>query len=72
VELLALCGGFCSCATCHVHVAPAWADRVGAPGVDEGALLESSEHRSATSRLACQIKVTNVLSGLAVTIAPED
>ncbi len=71
-ELLALCGGSCSCATCHVHVAPEWSDRVGPPGRDEDDLLDSSDHRTATSRLSCQIDFTAALDGLAVRIAPED
>ena len=71
-ELLALCGGSCSCATCHVHVAPDWLARVGAPGTDEDDLLDSSDHRVAASRLSCQIAFTPALDGLAVTIAPED
>lgn len=71
-ELLALCGGSCSCATCHVHVDAAWADKVGSPHEDEADLLDSSDHRSATSRLSCQIPFTDALDGLKVTIAPED
>ncbi len=71
-ELLALCGGCCSCATCHVHVDPAFADRLPAMSADEDDLLESSDHRVATSRLSCQIPFTADLDGLRVTIAPED
>lgn len=71
-ELLALCGGCCSCATCHVQVSPEWIDRVGPPGVDESDLLDSSDHRTASSRLSCQIAMSESLDGLAVTIAPED
>ncbi len=71
-ELLALCGGSCSCATCHVHVAPEWMERVGPPNLNEADLLDSSDHRSATSRLSCQIDFTSDLDGLAVRIAPED
>ncbi len=71
-ELLALCGGCCSCATCHVIVAPDWSDRVGSPNADEADLLDSSDHRTATSRLSCQIDFTPAFDGLAVTIAPED
>ena len=71
-ELLALCGGCCSCATCHVVVAPEWSDRVGPANADENDLLDSSDHRTATSRLSCQIDFTDDLDGLAVTIAPED
>lgn len=71
-ELLALCGGCCSCATCHVHVDPAFADRLPPMGEDEDDLLESSDHRAATSRLSCQIPLSAELDGLRVTIAPED
>lgn len=71
-ELLALCGGSCSCATCHVHVAPEWFDRVGPANADENDLLDSSDHRTPTSRLSCQIDFTVALDGLAVQIAPED
>ena len=71
-ELLALCGGCCSCATCHVHVDPAFQDRLPAMSEDEDDLLESSDHRDETSRLGCQIPFTADLDGLRVTIAPED
>lgn len=71
-ELLALCGGSCSCATCHVHVDPAWFGRVGGPHPDEADLLDSSDHRTEYSRLSCQIKFGPDLDGLKVTIAPED
>lgn len=71
-ELLALCGGCCSCATCHVYVehGPDGSNRP--PNEDEDDLLESSEHREANSRLSCQIEVNEGLVGLAIRIAPED
>ena len=71
-ELLALCGGCCSCATCHVFVDEEWTDAVGAASDDEGDLLDSSDHRAERSRLSCQIMMTATLDGLRVTIAPED
>ena len=71
-ELLALCGGCCSCATCHVHVDPAFADKLPAMSEDENDLLDSSDTRDATSRLSCQIPFTDALDGLKVTIAEED
>ena len=71
-ELLALCGGCCSCATCHVFVDEAWTDSVGGPGEDENDLLDSSDHKQASSRLSCQIEMSDALDGLKVTIAPED
>ena len=71
-ELLALCGGCCSCATCHVHVAGEWFDKLSAMSEDEDDLLESSDHRTLQSRLSCQITYTDALDGLQLAIAPED
>ena len=71
-ELLALCGGCCSCATCHVHVNTGLATRLPPMSDDESDLLDSSDHRDDTSRLSCQIRVGPELEGLEVTIAPED
>jgi 2Fe-2S ferredoxin len=71
-ELLALCGGCCSCATCHVVVDPAFTDKLPTMSEDEDDLLESSDHRTPTSRLSCQIPFTAALDGLHITIAPED
>lgn len=70
-EMLALCGGACSCATCHVYVA---ADAADLPPMsdDEDDLLESSEHRTPLSRLSCQIRITPDLLGLRVTIPQEN
>jgi len=71
-ELLALCGGCCSCATCHVHVDPEWLPRLPAMSQDEDDLLDSSSDRNATSRLSCQIPFSSDLDGLIITIAAED
>ena len=71
-ELLALCGGCCSCATCHVHVAADWKDKLPAISDDEDDLLDSSDHRNEFSRLSCQLEVSDALDGLKVQIAEED
>jgi 2Fe-2S ferredoxin len=71
-ELMAMCGGCCSCATCHVFVAEDCFDQLPAMNPDEDDLLDSSEHRRFVSRLSCQIPWTDELDGLTVTIAPED
>ncbi len=71
-ELLALCGGCCSCATCHVYVAPEFASNLPAMSEDENDLLDSTDNRDERSRLSCQVPVTDALNGLQVTIAPED
>ena len=71
-ELLALCGGCCSCATFHVYVDPAFAQSLPPVTDDESDLLDGSPHRNDYSRLSCQVMMTEALSGLTVTIAPED
>lgn len=71
-ELLALCGGCCSCATCHVFVDAV--DVQGLPGMseDESDLLDGSDYRKEGSRLSCQLPFREELHGLRVRIAPED
>jgi 2Fe-2S ferredoxin len=71
-ELLALCGGCCSCATCHVHVDEEWLEALPPVSADEDDLLDSSNHRRPNSRLSCQIDMRPELDGLSVAIAPED
>ena len=69
----AACGGCCSCATCHVYIDPAWLAAVGPRNEGEAELLEMSEHiDEQTSRLGCQIKLTDAHDGLALRIAPEE
>ena len=71
-ELLAVCGGCLSCATCHVYVDPAFADRLPPIGEDEDDLLGSASQRRPQSRLSCQIPLDDALDGLRVAIAPEE
>src|SRR3954468_21609195 len=65
-ELLALCGGCCSCATCHGHVDPAWFPKVRPRKPDEDDLLDTSDHKTEHSRLSCQIEFSDALDGLRV------
>jgi len=71
-EILALCGGCCSCATCHVIFEEDYGDRLPATSADEDDLLDSSSHRVATSRLSCQITVDDALAGVRLRVAPEE
>ena len=71
-ELLALCGGCLSCATCHVYIDDAFVATLPALSEDENDLLDSSDARQPNSRLSCQVKIGPELDGLRATIAPED
>lgn len=68
----AICGGLCSCATCHIYVDEQWVGKLPKPQGDEQELLrELSDYREAVSRLSCQIDFTDALSGIKVAIAPD-
>jgi 2Fe-2S ferredoxin len=67
----AACGGCCACATCHVYVDADWLPKLVPPGPDEGMMLDEAFEVRNTSRLSCQVKVTEALDGLRVTLAPE-
>jgi ferredoxin, 2Fe-2S len=60
------CGGACACATCHVYVDEAWREKVGGPSPMEEDMLDFGYEVRPSSRLSCQIKVTEELDGLVV------
>ena len=60
------CGGACACATCHVYVDEAWREKVGGPSPMEEDMLDFAFDVRPSSRLSCQIKVTDELDGLVV------
>ncbi|MDE7548054.1 ferredoxin family 2Fe-2S iron-sulfur cluster binding protein [Acetobacter fabarum] len=66
VDLEGACEGSLACATCHVVVDPAWADRLDAPTDDEEDMLDLAFGLEKTSRLGCQIVMTEALDGLVV------
>ena len=69
----ALCGGMCSCATCHVFVGSEWFALLNEADNDELELLEETESfRQDQSRLSCQVDFTDQLEGMCLTIAPEE
>jgi len=70
VGIKAECGGSCSCATCHVYVDENWFERLPGPSDDEEDLLYSTLDKRPTSRLSCQLLLSEALDGLKVTIAP--
>jgi ferredoxin, 2Fe-2S len=68
----AICGGMCSCATCHVWVDESWVGKLPAKQGDEQELLQELQGYGPSSRLSCQVQFNEGLSGLRVTIAPDE
>jgi 2Fe-2S ferredoxin len=69
--ILAECGGMCACSTCHCYVAQDWYDRLPPPDEDETGLLDFAWEPKETSRLTCQIKVTDEIDGLVLEVPAE-
>ena len=73
LDVEAACGGSCSCATCHVFIDDAWLDKLPTRTPDEEELVEQTTfYKGKNSRLSCQIKFTETLDGIAVTVAPAE
>jgi 2Fe-2S ferredoxin len=70
VGLKAQCGGACACATCHVYVDDEWLDRLQPPTDEEIDRLDEAPAVRHSSRLSCQILVSQDISGLRVRLAP--
>jgi len=69
----AICGGLCSCATCHIYVLEDWMGKLPAKQSDEQDLLsELTHYEEARSRLSCQVEFTEALDGLKLRIAPDE
>jgi ferredoxin, 2Fe-2S len=68
----AICGGMCSCATCHVFIDPEWMEKLPDQQGDERELVVELADRKETSRLSCQIPLSPGLDGLRLTLAPEE
>ena len=64
------CGGACACATCHVYVEQEWLDMLPPPDSNEQPMLEFASDVTERSRLSCQIKLTEALDGIRVTLPP--
>jgi 2Fe-2S ferredoxin len=71
-EIEALCGGSCACATCHIYVDGDASAALDPMSDDENDLLDASSHRTARSRLSCQLTCAAKVAGLRITLAPED
>jgi 2Fe-2S ferredoxin len=70
LDIKAECGGACACATCHVHIDPAWLSQLPAPSDEEIDMLDGAFDVTDTSRLSCQILLTPEMDGLRVRLAP--
>ncbi len=71
--VVASCGGYCSCATCHVYIEPAWIGKLPQIGYDEHELVSIlATWRAGESRLSCQVVFTDALDGIRLTVAPEE
>ena len=68
----AICGGMCSCATCHIYIDEAWESKLPPKQGDEVELLREMTHTNEHSRLSCQVQFTAALAGLKVAIAPDE
>jgi len=71
LPIKAECGGSCVCATCHVIVDEAWADKLPAKAEEEIDMLDLTLKLFETSRLSCQIEFDEDLDGLEVSLAPD-
>lgn len=65
------CGGACACSTCHVYVDDGWKALTGEPSPMEEDMLDFAIDVRPNSRLSCQMKVTEELNGLVVTVPKE-
>ena len=68
----ALCGGMCSCATCHSYIDSSWLEKLPPRSPEEEELLSELEYFRENSRLTCQLRFSEELDGLILTIAPEE
>ena len=71
IGIKAECGGACACATCHVHVDAEWIDRLPEMRDDEEERLDEAFHVDDSSRLSCQLIMSEALDGLRVAISPD-
>lgn len=71
-EIQGVCGGAMACATCHCYIDPAWEERVTAEDneqcEEEEDMLDTAFDVRETSRLGCQVKITNALDGLIIAL----
>lgn len=62
------CGGACACATCHVYIDEKFMETVGEPEIMEEDMLDLAYDTRETSRLSCQVQITDAMDGMIVTV----
>lgn len=66
-----ICGGACACSSCQVYMSQEDYDKLTEPSDEETAVLEDTAHEvQPTSRLSCQVEVSENMEGMTFTIAP--
>lgn len=64
--IVGMCGGICSCATCHCYIPESWQPSIPPPRIGEKNLLKTASHPQPNSRLGCQVTVTAELDGIEI------
>ena len=71
LDIEAACGGCCACATCHVYINDKWIEKINSKDDDEESMLDQAFDVRNTSRLSCQISLSDELDGMELELAPE-
>ena len=71
LDIEAACGGCCACATCHVYINDKWLEKINPKDDDEESMLDQAFDVKNTSRLSCQINLSDELDGIELEIAKE-
>ena len=71
LDIEAACGGCCACATCHVYINDQWLEKISPKDDDEESMLDQAFDVRNTSRLSCQINLSEELDGIELELAPE-
>ena len=71
LDIEAACGGCCACATCHVYINDQWLEKISPKDDDEESMLDQAFDVRNTSRLSCQISLSDELDGIELEIAKE-
>ena len=71
LDIEAACGGCCACATCHVYINDQWLEKISPKDDDEEYMLDQAFDVRNTSRLSCQINLSEELDGIELEIAPD-